>query len=296
MRLGDIAKKSSLKLKMISEEELVDLHKVLLLMLDDLIEICKRNNLHFILIGGSAIGALRDKGFIPWDDDIDIAMPRRDFEKLYKIIKKQYSFKYSMLHPQDKENYGRILPKIRLKGTGYKTILEYDLNESGIFIDIYTIENIPDSKMKKWGQGIICMFMGFALSCRRMAKGYKIFKNYQNGISFKVKALIGCILSFGSIEKWAIWTDYWYSWCKDENSKYVGIPADDFHYFGEIYKRSEFCNYKEIKFEGRNCHIPSNYDAYLKRRYGEYMTPPDIDHHDRNCYLVYNLGKYEKEI
>lgn len=60
MRLGDIAKKSSLKLKMISEEELVDLHKVLLLMLDDLIEICKRNNLHFILIGGSAIGALRD--------------------------------------------------------------------------------------------------------------------------------------------------------------------------------------------------------------------------------------------
>lgn len=145
MRLGDIAKKSSLKLKMISEEELVDLHKVLLLMLDDLIEICKRNNLHFILIGGSAIGALRDKGFIPWDDDIDIAMPRRDFEKLYKIIKKQYSFKYSMLHPQDKENYGRILPKIRLKGTEYKTILEYDLNESGIFIDIYTIENIPDS-------------------------------------------------------------------------------------------------------------------------------------------------------
>lgn len=178
MRLGDIAKKSSLKLKMISEEELVDLHKVLLLMLDDLIEICKRNNLHFILIGGSAIGALRDKGFIPWDDDIDIAMPRRDFEKLYKIIKKQYSFKYSMLHPQDKENYGRILPKIRLKGTEYKTILEYDLNESGIFIDIYTIENIPDSKIKKWGQGIICMFMGFALSCRRMAKGYKIFKNY----------------------------------------------------------------------------------------------------------------------
>lgn len=296
MRLGDIAKKSSLKLKMISEEELVDLHKVLLLMLDDLIEICKRNNLHFILIGGSAIGALRDKGFIPWDDDIDIAMPRRDFEKLYKIIKKQYSFKYSMLHPQDKENYGRILPKIRLKGTEYKTILEYDLNESGIFIDIYTIENIPDSKIKKWGQGIICMFMGVALSCRRMAKGYKIFKNYQNGISFKVKALIGCILSFGSIEKWAIWTDYWYSWCKDENSKYVGIPADDFHYFGEIYKRSEFCSYKEIKFEGRNCLIPSNYDAYLKRRYGEYMTPPDMDHHDRNCYLVYNLGKYKKEI
>ena len=83
----EILQKIIFKIKNDIRRELVDLHKVLLLMLDDLIEICKRNNLHFILIGGSAIGALRDKGFIPWDDDIDIAMPRRDFEKLYKIIK-----------------------------------------------------------------------------------------------------------------------------------------------------------------------------------------------------------------
>lgn len=85
MRLGDIAKKSSLKLKMISEEELVDLHKVLLLMLDDLIEICKRNNLHFILIGGSAIGALRDKGFIPY-----VAIKLEQGKKLTK--EKLYEF------------------------------------------------------------------------------------------------------------------------------------------------------------------------------------------------------------
>lgn len=77
---------------------------------------------------------------------------------------------------------------------------------------------------------------------------------------------------------------------------YQDFSAKEITLRGEIYKRSEFCSYKEIKFEGRNCLIPSNYDAYLKRRYGEYMTPPDMDHHDRNCYLVYNLGKYKKEI
>lgn len=81
MRLGDIAKNSCLNLKMISEEELDNLHKVLLIMLDDLLKICEEFGLHFILIGGSAIGALREKGFIPWDDDIDIGMEPDDYEK-----------------------------------------------------------------------------------------------------------------------------------------------------------------------------------------------------------------------
>ena len=296
MRLGEIAKKTSLNLKMISEDELTNLHKVLLIMLDDLLEICRINNLHFILIGGSAIGALRGKGFIAWDDDIDIAMPRKDFEELYQIIMRQYSNKYSVLHPQNRDNYGRILPKIRLKGTEYRTILEYDLDESGIFIDIYMIENIPDNKIARNVQGFICMFMGFALSCRRMFKGYKVFKNYQGGISFKIKAVIGAVLSFASLEQWARWTDYWYSYCKNDQSKMVGVPADDFHYFGEIYRRNEFCQYIDANFEGRICSIPSNYDPYLRRRYGDYMAPPEAEGHDRNWYLAYNLGKYKKEI
>jgi len=296
MRLGKIAKDSSLNLQTISEEELENLHKVLLIMLDDLLEICNMNNLHFILIGGSAIGALRDNGFIPWDDDIDIAMSRKDFEKLYKIIEKNYSEKYSVLHPQTRENYGRILPKIRLKGTEYRTILEYDLAESGVFIDVYTIENIPDNYAVRTLHGLICMFMGLALSCCRIFKGYKTFKRYQDGVAFKIKALIGAFMSFASLERWARWTDYWYSICKNEQTKNVGVPSDDFHYFGEIYNRNEFCKYVSVDFEGRKCSVPLNYDLYLKRRYGDYMIPPDASGHDRNSYLTYNLGKYRKEI
>ena len=84
MRLGEVAK--TLNQQVLSEKEIEELHQVLLIILDDLIKICECYDLHFILIGGSAIGALRDKGFIAWDDDIDIAMPRKDFEKLYKIV------------------------------------------------------------------------------------------------------------------------------------------------------------------------------------------------------------------
>lgn len=292
MRLGDIAKDTSLDLKVISEQELVNLHKVLLIILDDLIKVCRENNLKFILIGGSAIGAFRHKGFIPWDDDIDIAMPRKDFEKLYEVLIKKYKDKYSILHPQSRDNFGRILPKIRLKNTEYRTILESDLVDCGVFIDVYIIENIPDSQFIKLFHGLGSLFFGFALSCRRMAKGYGVFKKYKKSLSLRIKACIGIFMSFASLETWARWTDHWYSLCKNENTEYVGVPSDDFHYFGEIYRRDEFCQYEEVDFEGRVCLVPKNYKPYLSRRYGDYMVMPDPNNHDRNCYLAYDLGEY----
>lgn len=169
MRLQDIAKHADLQV--LSEEELQDLHRVLLQILDDIIAVCREHDLKFILIGGSAIGALRSGGIIPWDDDIDIAMPRQDFEIFCRVVRQQYPEKYSMLHPQDRENYGRVIPKIRLKGTCYRTILEQDLTDCGIFIDIYTIENVPDGKIARAFQGFMATALGFCLSCRRLCGG-----------------------------------------------------------------------------------------------------------------------------
>ena len=122
MRLQDIAKQGSNGTSVLTEEQLKQLHRVLLEILDDVIQICKDHNLRFILIGGSAIGALRSGGIIPWDDDIDIAMPRKDFEVLCSVVREQYPEKYSMLHPQDADNFGRVIPKIRLRNTCSKIV------------------------------------------------------------------------------------------------------------------------------------------------------------------------------
>lgn len=292
MALHDFAKKRFMNLKVLSETELNNLHEVLCIILDDLIKICQTNNLHFILIGGSAIGALRSGGFIPWDDDIDIAMTRSDFNKLIKIINTEYKEKYSILDPRSSKNYGRVLPKLRLKGTCYKTILEYDLDECGIFIDVYIIENIPNNIITRYFQGIVCLFLGLCLASRRVYKGRKYFKSFDKSFSFKVKICLGCLLNFITIEKWAQWTDYWNSKCKDDTSRLVSIPTDDFHFFGETYKRDQLCTYKNVSFEGKECFVPMNYDSYLRRRYGNYMLPPASDKHERNSYLSYDLGKY----
>ena len=92
MRLQDIAKHGgddSVGLKVLSEEQLQNLHQVLLEIMDDILAVCKEHNLKFILIGGSAIGALRSGGIIPWDDDIDVHMEPSDYLKFLDLIKKE---------------------------------------------------------------------------------------------------------------------------------------------------------------------------------------------------------------
>lgn len=298
MRLQDVAKlggDGAAGLKILSQEQLQELHSILLEILDDILEICSQNNLRFILIGGSAIGALRSGGIIPWDDDIDIAMPRKDFEAFTQIVRKKYSEKYAMLHPQDQENYGRVIPKIRLRNTCYRTILEQDLTDCGIFIDIYTIENVPDAIIPRYIQAAMTMALGFALSCRRLYRGRKWFGQIMHGGSFYIKCAIGFCLSFARYETWARWVDYWHSRCKNENSKYVSIPSDCRHYFGEMNRRDLLCRFRTVSFEGRSCFVPQDTDAYLRPIYGDYMQLPPVEKQERNCYLEYDPGSRQKK-
>ncbi len=294
MRLHDVSKSASnSEVPILSEEQLKKLQKLLLSILEDIDYICDKYNLKYILIGGSAIGAMRHKGFIPWDDDIDIAITRKDYNELVKIIRTEYSNKYSIFDANDDKNYGRIIPKIRLKGTTYRTILEPDLEDCGIRIDIFLIENVFNNFLLRNIQGIGCLFFGFALSCRRLYSHKNEFKNIVSGVSFKIKKFLGFIFSFASLETWARWTNKWYSICKKDDSKYVSVPTDGAHFFGELTNRTNLCDRKEIIFEGKKRYVPSSVDSYLTRIYGNYMKIPPIEKQLRSKYLEYNLGKYE---
>lgn len=141
MRLHDVSKTVDGDAKVLSIEQLKKLQRILLMMLDDLKSICVENNLKFVLIGGTGIGAMRHRGFIPWDDDVDIAMSRFDYEILLKILRNKYQDKYTISDARDFKNYGKIIPKLRLNRTKYTTILDDENENPGIRIDIFIIEN-----------------------------------------------------------------------------------------------------------------------------------------------------------
>jgi lipopolysaccharide cholinephosphotransferase len=293
MELHDVSKSSSYSGEsVLSDKQLKKLQELSLMILDDVIYICKENNIEFLLIGGSAIGALRNKGFIPWDDDIDIAMTRENYEVFHDKFSCEFSEKYLITDSRDKKNYGRVIPKIRIKGTTYRTILEHDLGECGIRMDIFIIENTYNNKVLRYIHGILSLFFGFALSCRRLYMWRKEFSKLYNGMSFKIKKIFGFVFSFTSIDKWARWTDYWYSKCKDNKSEYVTLPSDVKHFFGEIEKRRDICNGHIVEYEHRNVKVPLKYDEYLKKRYGDYMQEPSENDRIRSKYIEYDAGIY----
>ena len=102
------SKEEKAGLKILSGDQLKELQQIQLMILDDIIAICRRYQISYMLIAGSAIGALRGGEFIPWDDDIDIAMPRREFEKFVRVVRKHWSDKYSVIHPQDPDKNSEV--------------------------------------------------------------------------------------------------------------------------------------------------------------------------------------------
>ena len=294
MRIHDIAKDSSGAEKVLNDEQLKQLHSVFLMILDDITEICHKNGLTFVLIGGNALGAVRHHGFIPWDDDVDIAIPRKDYEKFINIVRKEYSEKYLLTDPRDRENYGKVIPKMRLLGTTYYSVLDHPDENHGIRIDVFPLENTYNNPICRFMQGIISYFFGFALSCRRFYKDREKYRQYSY-ISFKVKTAIGFFLSFASLEKWARWTDRWYAVCKNDKSKLVTIPSDAPFFFGSLVEREQFCTPIVMEYDGRKYPIPSNYDSYLKMVYGDYMTIPPIEKRIREQYIEYDISGLDEK-
>lgn len=87
--------------------------------LKDIIGVCKEFDLTYFAFAGTAIGAIRHKGFIPWDDDLDIGMPRKDYEKLLQVFHERYSDKYAIGNPEYMHNYPMVGTRIMIRGTKF---------------------------------------------------------------------------------------------------------------------------------------------------------------------------------
>ena len=113
-------------------------------------EICRLNNIRYYLIGGSALGAVRHKGFIPWDDDVDIGMFRRDYDQFLDIADKFLDNKYFLQTNRTDPDYHGPYAKLRANNTTYIEKVSRSLGakiHQGIFIDIFPLDNVPDKKL-----------------------------------------------------------------------------------------------------------------------------------------------------
>ncbi len=246
-----------------------ELHKVQLCQLDLAIEvkrICEKHKLRFTLVYGSLLGAVRHNGFIPWDDDLDIAMLRTDYEKFLNICKTELDKKYILCTYNTDKNYGNYFAQIRIKNTLYSQKISENTNtEKGIFIDIYPYDYCSENKIIQLIEITLFKSLRIALMTK---KGYNINKHHM--LIKIIKVLCRFISSESLIKKMNKIA------LKRKNSEFVCSFAGPYK-LGECIPKVCFNSFELCKFENQLFPILSNSSKVLKQWYGDFMTPPAPD-------------------
>ncbi len=283
------------KLRPLSDDDIRAVQGILLEMMSDFDRLCRKHNLRYFLCGGTALGAVRHKGFIPWDEDVDIAMPRKDYDQLADILLEEYGDRYWLQSIDRIPIYDLPFMKMRKIGTRFLEIFEPDPDHAGIFIDIYPLENIPDSAVLRFFHGSVSDFLQLCCSCVRMNLKKDRYFTYFNDPKalkiVKIKAFLGKMLSIIPLHKWCIAADRWAAKCKNEQTAYVSFPGGRKHYFGEMFRRDSLFPLQEVPFEDRSFFIPADPDGHLSALYSNYMEIPPVDQRERHTILELDLGE-----
>ena len=233
---------------------------------------CRKNNIKYSICGGTLLGAIRHKGFIPWDDDIDIMMPRNEYERFLKLMDNEYKEgnKYKCLHyGKDFPDYYYTFAKVVDLDTHLEESTLINNKDLGIFIDVFPVDGIPSKNPAKIAKK--------AHHYNRMIVHSNMTKVDKTGIStgkYLIKKLL--ITPYAKL----LGRDYWLK----KHEKYVkSFPLDKFEYgnlysgsigIKEMFPKKFFDEIIEVDFEGYKLLAIKEYTKYLEHTYGDYMTPP----------------------
>lgn len=288
----------------ISGEDLRRLQLVLVGIVDDIVSVCEENGLTYVLGGGSALGARRHGGFIPWDDDVDLNFTRASYERFIPLFRARFGDKYWIHTPAETANYGLALGRIRLRGTSVRTRedLANRQRECGAFVDLFIIENTFDNSLLRAVHEFGSLALGFLYSCRKFyyeREFVRMWARENRAVSraFRVKLVAGWFTSVGSLDFWTRLWDRWNRLCHDEQSTFVTIPVGRRHFGGELARREDVCETREIAWEGRSLRCSRDLDGYMRRLYGpDYMTPPPPERRERHVFFApFRLSSAEGE-
>lgn len=233
------------------------------------VKVCEEYNIRYFLTAGTLLGAARHGGFIPWDDDVDIGMPRPDYERFCEIAPKALPNNlFFQTHITDK-NYFNTFAKARMNNTAFvqETIKHIDMHH-GVYIDIFPYDGMPDKyedavkfreKIMKLHTELLRKTM-FRFGDRPLLKSilvyiYNIFIN-ENKLFNKIEKLLKTY-SFNETQVFS--TLIAYSSIKDIMPKSIMFPLE------------------KMKFEDAFFLVPHEYRKFLDHRFGDYMQPPPIE-------------------
>lgn len=265
---------------LLSKKELSDIQRIEMDMLLEIDRICKKNNISYELDGGTLLGAVRHKGYIPWDDDIDIRMLRDDYDRFCEACKGDLDTdRYFLQTYYTDEGYRFGYGKLVRKGTVFKRLHHEMLNyKKGLFLDIMPCDNLPNNKIKK-------KIFNFECFVIRKASYSPIGAKYDPNPFYRVVYGIISKLPHVVIQKGFDSLAYRYNSQKTDLVRSVGWH-DKKESLG--YKRKWLDETCELEFEGHMFPAPADWDGYLRYLYGDdYMVLPSESERIPKTYITY---------
>lgn len=278
--------------------ELTSIQKIELDMYKQVAAVCNRHDIPFFALGGTLLGAVRHGGFIPWDDDIDIAIPRPDYDRFVKAAKEELPAHLVPKTYRDEKGDPHPMFICIIKNTRTKIQLNHanKTENTCVWLDVFPLDAMPTNKLLR-------TIHKYRLLFERMKIQFSMYEEnvhqYREGRPFYERAL----MKFREVTGYGSNWDTYELMCHIERTlrKYSYENEDWFvnmfgaYKFREMFPKSWFGQGVELTFEDTVIRCPVEYDKVLTQMYGDYMTlPPEDQRGQQHCMTVVSLGGEEK--
>ncbi len=274
------------------DKTLSQLKQMELEILQDFQELCERHNIDYFAGGGTAIGCVRHQGMIPWDDDIDVNLIRKDYEQFLKYAELEYADKYTIMNAETSEQYPLMSTRWMRKGTKFKEECFKDLDiDLGVFLDIYCFDNVPDDDKKMRRQGRKVWFLNKLMILKAVKKPVLYFGGWKAKVVYAISWVVHHLLNICHISN-----KFLYGLVKKELTKYNNQETKRIAYYFDptpftsvIYYDDTFPT-KVLPFEDGEMRVGCHVEKYLEQRFGDYMVMPPEDKRHNHPPYIFDLG------
>ena len=254
--------------------DIKELQSIQLGILKHFINFCETNNLRYQLAYGSVLGAVRHCGFIPWDDDIDVMMPREDFMRLVDLYDNTVQPIYKFESIYNRPDYYAPLAKMRDNRTILEAGYGYEAkNELGVYIDLFVIDKLPKGKGLQIFHYKLCQAIRYLWKMSILQYSAKS----SSALVRMIKVPLMFLCKIIGYKNWIKAYERVAQIFKNSKSNYSGVIVYGEGINKEAFINEQFDKYSLLKFEDQMMRVPYDYKDYLIRMYGDYMKLPPVE-------------------